>query len=78
MYEQHQSNAQSGIKQGRAGKVDEGAQRDFAIHFGIQTRRAGNEAGDDQGEYHKLEQTHEEFAGVGNQHDGVAMQMQWA
>lgn len=78
MYEQHQSNTQGGIEQGCAGKVDEGAQRDFPIHFGIQTGRAGNQAGDDQGEYHELEQTHKEFTGIGDKHDGVAMQLQRA
>ena len=42
----------------------------------VERSRARDEAGDDQGEDHQLQQPHEELARVGHQSDGLGGQVQ--
>lgn len=76
MDEHDERNAQRRIEQRSRGEIDESAQRDFAIHFGIEASRAGNQAGDNQWQYHQLQHTHEQLAWVRDQHNGVLVQLQ--
>lgn len=76
MDEQDESDAQSSVKEGSAGEVDQRAKRNLAVHLGVQAGRPGDQAGDNQGQNHQLQDAHEELPGIRNQHDGVPVQVQ--
>ena len=48
----------------------------LAAHLSIERGRARDEAGNDQGEDHQLQQPHEELARVGHQPDGLGGEVQ--
>ena len=51
-------------------EVEDGPDGDHAAHLGIETGRASDETGNDEGKNHQLEKSHEELPGVGQQVDG--------
>ena len=51
-------------------EVEDGPEGDHAAHLSIETGRASDETGNDEGKNHQLEKSHEELARVGQQVDG--------
>lgn len=75
MDQQDQGQSQEGGNQGGGQEVDNGPEGNHAVHLGIETGRARNQAGDDQGQDHELEQPHEELSWIGDVVDRFQVQV---
>ena len=73
MDDQNKDESNTSREEGGQQEVEDGPEGDHAAHLSIEACRAGDEAGNDERKYHQLEESHEEFPGVGDEVDGLGV-----
>ena len=71
----HEDQTNTGGEQRGDQEVEDGPEGDHAGHLGVETRGAGDQTRDHQGQDHQLEEPHEELARVGDDVDGEGVQL---